>query len=93
MSLGKRKMSTEPVQRLVEECVLAVQDGFLQSALDQVIVDWGAKASHIMPIFLRTSQSTTAVMRYAESKFTVAAGLPALMVITSIASCPMERER
>jgi hypothetical protein len=38
------------VQRLVEECVLAVQDGvlavqdgFLQSALDQVIVDWGAR--------------------------------------------------
>jgi len=28
------------VQCLIEECVLAVQDGFLQGALDDIVIDW-----------------------------------------------------
>jgi hypothetical protein len=70
-----------------------MQNSFFQGTLNQIVVQWQSKANHIMPMFLRMSQSVTAGMRYAESKFSVAAGFPALIVITSIASCPMEQGR
>ena len=36
------------VQRLIEECVFSIQDGFLQSALDDVIVDRRACSLHCL---------------------------------------------
>jgi hypothetical protein len=35
-----RSPTPAPFKRLTEECVLAVQDGFLQGTLDNVVVDW-----------------------------------------------------
>ena len=78
---------TRSVHRLVEERILTMQDRLLQHSFGDVVVEWCAGASYIMPMFLRMSRCTTAGTLYVESTFSVAVGLPALMVITSTVSC------